>query len=141
MTTYELDYELSLEIYERYSVDIKPKECYKNVFKVSPYVLTHYPDAKIAYGAVKPQDMTFYIKHAYFLYKGKAIDPTLFVWNDARPTAIKNNSYVVAQIFTMVEMFKALEVENFDTALTKTTRRQYNTLMQSLLKNNIYLIG
>lgn len=153
-----LDYELSLEVFNKCSDFIAKKSCYKNVGLALLRYLDYedkYENVKISFGGFNPVtniggDNLFY-RHCFFILDDKIIDPTLMLLLKEKHMITKSEEkikYIEEKsiYFDIISFDKkkykyALKKCSGDSSLDKYTMRVLNKAQQDLFKKNIILLG
>lgn len=153
-----LDYDLSLEVFNKCKRHMKKKECYSNVaYSFLEYVdfIEKFKDVEISFGGFNPipnigGDNLFY-KHCFFILGNKVIDPTLILLledTEYGKQEIEEKSLYFNIISYDKEEYKKKLIDcSMETSLGKYTNRIMNKFQNDLIINNpndnnrIILIG
>lgn len=153
-----LDYELSLEVFNKCNEFIAKKSCYKNIaLALLRYVDKEdkYENIKISFGGFNPvtnivEDGLFY-RHCFFIIDDKVIDPTLILLLKEKGMLTNNNEKIKeieekSVYFDIISFDKkkykyALKKCLGDSSLDKYTMRVLNKAQQDLFSKNIILLG
>lgn len=143
MEFFQMDYDLSKDMYEECKHLVEMKGCYSNVAKIFlDHVLYEEDLANIemVFGAWEvpvSDERNIYAKHCFFLLDNKIIDPTYFTTTKKK----ENRRYLIFKKFGLQEYMDKLNECKGDTSLDKYTYQMFNDKTMELLAQNIFLIG
>ncbi|MDK0983062.1 hypothetical protein P5F71_08405 [Clostridium perfringens] len=96
MIKYEVDYELSKEIYDNHNDLIEGNQCYKNIFNV--YINNILKDKNVTYCIGYAIKNDFIYRHGFIRLNDKIIDPTPFTYGNE--DEIRNLNYMIIKEFS-----------------------------------------
>lgn len=123
---------------------IKPKECYDNIariFNKKMSLLKDYSDICIVYGGVQiitnEDDFgsNLFVKHCFFKYKDKVIDPTIYNNN-----TLKEYTKYFSVIEYSLDEYVDMLIRHNET-LPVGIMRKLNNVSMNLFSHNIVLAG
>lgn len=149
-----LDYDLSLDVYNKCKSYIEVKGCYSNVaHSFLNYIdfIDTFKNIKISFGGFNPitnsvSDNIFF-KHCFFVLDNKVIDPTIVLLlknKKFNKEDIERKSLYFNILSYNKEEYRAKLIECGDTSLNKYTMRITNEFQDKLLNTNsenIILVG
>ena len=150
-----LDYELSVEVFEKCSDIIEKKSCYKNIaLSLLEYVdyEEKFDEVKIVFGGFKPIDSltedNIFFRHCFYILNDKVIDPTLIylIRNgdiDVDIEKVKANTVYFNVISFDKDDYKEKLSECMGaTSLDKYTMKPLNDFQMKLyIEQNILMVG
>lgn len=150
-----LDYELSVEVFEKCKEFMEKKSCYKNIaLSFLEYVdyQDKFKDIKISFGGFKPVDCltgeNIYYRHCFYILDNKVIDPTLILLLNKDMGKVDIGLIKAKTLYFNVISFdkedyreKLIDCTGV-TSLDKYTLKALNNFQTKLyLEKNILLVG
>lgn len=142
MKTHKLDYEKSREFFAKTARDVRPKECYRNIFHASIRCLDDFikGDLRIAYGYMQSLE-NVYVRHCFILDKeDRVIDPTIFCYERDEEKARKTE-YISFAVLSMEEYAKLLEENSYYPDLCMVLRDEETQAIQEAFKKGLLFVG